>query len=451
MANVGRKPKPEPARLLVFELLTQVNREGAYANLRLPELLEQSTLNDRDRAFATELGYGTLRMQGKHDALISAKIDRPFAELDSGIVDILRMGIHQIFEMRVPDHAAVGETVEIARARLGESKASFVNALLRKSASDREFYLTYDQESTDPVHNFSIKYSHPEWEVRAFYDVLRDWSEVEALLQANNIPAVPQLIAWPGKSTTEELLAEGGSRIDGTQFGVLSEKMPGKYAAIRERRAGVQDRGSQIVSQIFLNTATSESPLQWLDMCAGPGGKASALYWFLTEYRSQDTFTANEPMAHRAALVGQVLPKERVVEYAGEDLPSRGITYDRILVDAPCTGLGALRRRPEARWRRTPTDLKELIQIQRNLLNAAAEIIRPEGFIAYVTCSPHILETQGQILEFQRKHPEFEVTSVEPYLPEGNPKAMVKEDGSLQLWTHRDLSDSMFMTLLRRR
>jgi 16S rRNA (cytosine967-C5)-methyltransferase len=110
-----------------------------------------------------------------------------------------------------------------------------------------------------------------------------------------------------------------------------------------------------------------------------------------------------------------------------------------------------LRRRPEARWRRTPTDLKELIQIQRNLLNAAAEIIRPEGIIAYVTCSPHILETQGQILEFQRKHPEFEVTSVEPYLPDGNPKAMVKEDGSLQLWTHRDLADSMFMTLLRRR
>ncbi len=450
MANVGRKPKPEPARLLVFDLLTQVNREGAYANLRLPELLEQSSLNDRDRAFATELGYGTLRMQGKHDALISAKIDRPFAELDSGIVDILRMGIHQIFEMRVPDHAAVGETVEIARARLGESKASFVNALLRKSASDRDFFLVYDEETTDPVHNFSIKYSHPEWEVRAFYDALRDWSEVEELLKANNVPAVPQLIAWPGKSTVEELLEEGGTRIDGTQFGVLSEKMPGKYAAIKERRAGVQDRGSQIVSQIFLNTATTERPLQWLDMCAGPGGKASAVYWYLSQHRSQDTFTANEPMAHRAALVGQVLPKEHIIEYDGEELPARGVMYDRILVDAPCTGLGALRRRPEARWRRTPSDLKELIQIQRELLNAAAQMVSPSGIIAYVTCSPHILETQGQILEFQRKHSEFEVLSIEPFLPAGNPQTLLKDDGSLQLWTHKDLSDSMFMTLLQR-
>ena len=450
MANVGRKPKPEPARLLVFDLLTQVNREGAYANLRLPELLEQSSLNDRDRAFATELGYGTLRMQGKHDALISAKIDRPFAELDSGIVDILRMGIHQIFEMRVPDHAAVGETVEIARARLGESKASFVNALLRKSASDRDFFLVYDEETTDPVHNFSIKYSHPEWEVRAFYDALRDWSEVEELLKANNVPAVPQLIAWPGKSTVEELLEEGGTRIDGTQFGVLSEKMPGKYAAIKERRAGVQDRGSQIVSQIFLNTATTERPLQWLDMCAGPGGKASAVYWYLSQHRSQDTFTANEPMAHRAALVGQVLPKEHIIEYGGEELPARGVMYDRILVDAPCTGLGALRRRPEARWRRTPSDLKELIQIQRELLNAAAQMVSPSGIIAYVTCSPHILETQGQILEFKRKHSEFEVLSIEPFLPTGNPQTLLKDDGSLQLWTHKDLSDSMFMTLLQR-
>ena len=450
MANVGRKPKPEPARLLVFDLLTQVNREGAYANLRLPELLEQSSLNDRDRAFATELGYGTLRMQGKHDALISAKIDRPFAELDSGIVDILRMGIHQIFEMRVPDHAAVGETVEIARAGLGESKASFVNALLRKSASDRDFFLVYDEETTDPVHNFSIKYSHPEWEVRAFYDALRDWSEVEELLKANNVPAVPQLIAWPGKSTVEELLEEGGTRIDGTQFGVLSEKMPGKYAAIKERRAGVQDRGSQIVSQIFLNTATTERPLQWLDMCAGPGGKASAVYWYLSQHRSQDTFTANEPMAHRAALVGQVLPKEHIIEYGGEELPARGVMYDRILVDAPCTGLGALRRRPEARWRRTPSDLKELIQIQRELLNAAAQMVSPSGIIAYVTCSPHILETQGQILEFQRKHSEFEVLSIEPFLPAGNPQTLLKDDGSLQLWTHKDLSDSMFMTLLQR-
>ena len=206
MANVGRKPKPDAARLLVFHLLTQVNRQGAYANLRLPELLAASALVERDRAFATELGYGTLRMQGKHDALIRRHIDRPFEEVDSGIVDILRMGIHQIKEMRVPDHAAVGETVEIARATLGESRASFVNAILRRASEDG----TFEEDLAkipDSKERLAATYSHPEWEVASFFDQLQDWEEVRKLLAANNQPVKPHLIAWPGRSTVNELLA----------------------------------------------------------------------------------------------------------------------------------------------------------------------------------------------------------------------------------------------------
>ena len=207
MANVGRKPKPEAARLLVFNLLTQVNRQGAYANLRLPELLASSSLEERDRAFATELGYGTLRMQGLHDELIKRHIDRSFDELDPGIVDLLRMGIHQVTQMRVPDHAAVGETVEVARATIGESRASYVNALLRKTTADTDFF---DDISAivDPKKRLAIMYSHPEWEVAAFFDQLQSWDDVEKLLQTNNVPVKPHLIAWPGRSTAEELIAE---------------------------------------------------------------------------------------------------------------------------------------------------------------------------------------------------------------------------------------------------
>ena len=215
MANVGKKPKAEPARLLVFHLLTQVNRQGAYANLRLPELLAESKLEERDRAFATELGYGTLRMQGKHDELIKRHIDRPFEEVDPGIIDILRMGIHQVKEMRVPDHAAVSETVEVARATIGESRASFVNAILRKTTAD----LSFEEDLakiTDVKKRLAITYSHPEWEVAAFYDQLRDWQRVEDLLAANNQPVKPHLIAWPGRSTPEELLAEGGELLEWT-------------------------------------------------------------------------------------------------------------------------------------------------------------------------------------------------------------------------------------------
>ena len=450
MANVGRKPKPEAARLLVFNLLTQVNRQGAYANLRLPELLASSSLEERDRAFATELGYGTLRMQGLHDELIKRHIDRSFDELDPGIVDLLRMGIHQVTQMRVPDHAAVGETVEVARATIGESRASYVNALLRKTTADTDFF---DDISAivDPKKRLAIMYSHPEWEVAAFFDQLQSWDEVEKLLHTNNVPVKPHLIAWPGRSSAEELIAEGGSRLDWTSYGVLSAKMPGAYLAIKERRAGVQDRGSQLVSQIFLNTADGDSPLAWLDMCAGPGGKASALYTSLVAERKSDTFTANEPSEHRARLVAQVIPKQNVSSYPGQELAALGQTYDRILIDAPCTGLGALRRRPEARWRRTPQDLKELVKVQRELLESGISLLNPDGLLAYVTCSPHILETKAQVLELLHRNKDIELRDIKPFLPEMVPSRVLTADGALQLWTHLDDADSMFMALFARR
>jgi 16S rRNA (cytosine967-C5)-methyltransferase len=449
VANVGRKPKPEPSRLLVFHLLTQVNRQGAYANLRLPELLSESNLEERDRAFATELGYGTLRMQGKHDALIKRHIDRPFEELDSGIVDLLRMGIHQLKEMRVPDHAAVGETVEIARATIGESKASFVNAILRKVSTDTDF-----ENDLLAIPDIKLRlatlYSHPEWEVGAFFDQLQDWQKVESLLIANNTPVKPHLIAWAGRSTQEELIAEGGELLEGTSHGVLSVKMPGSYTAVRERRAGVQDRGSQLVAQIFLNTAKDEPRnLSWLDMCAGPGGKASALFTDLLLNRENDSFMANEPSEHRARLVSHVIPGENVMIHPGQELPALGVKYDRIIVDAPCTGLGALRRRPEARWRRTPSDLKELVKIQRELLNSAISLLNPGGILAYVTCSPHLLETKAQVLETLHRNPNIALLNVSDYLPVGVATRTINSDGTLQLWTHEDDSDSMFLALFR--
>ena len=450
MANVGKRPNPDPARSLVFNLLTQVNREGAYANLRLPELFAQSKLSEQDRAFATELGYGTLRMQGLHDALISRHIDRPFGEVDPGIIDLLRMGLHQITQMRTPDHAAVGETVEVARAKIGESKASFVNAVLRKASTDSEF-LPSVQSIADDAKRLSILYSHPEWEVKAFHDQLRNWSEVEKLLMANNQPVKPHLIAWPGRSTPEELLAEGGSKLEWTTYGVLSAKMPGLYYAIKERRAGVQDRGSQLVSEIFARTGAGDGGLSWLDMCAGPGGKAAALYTQLAANRPNDSFTANEPSEHRARLVSQVIPSDRVISYPGQMLPTLGKKFDRILIDAPCSGLGALRRRPEARWRKTPAELKGLITIQRDLLQAGVELLNPGGILAYVTCSPHLLETKAQVLDLLHRNSEISLVNIEPFLTTHVPERVVTTDGTMQLWTHRDDSDSMFMALFGRK
>ena len=439
------RPKPSESRVLSYNLIHQVNREGAYANLRLPALLEASNLDERDRGFATELSYGTLRMQGKYDAIISKHVDRDLSKVDPAIIDILRMGLHEIYGMRTPEHASVSQTVDLARLIVGESTGAFVNAILRNALRDQSIP-TY----TDDAERLSIEYSHPRWIVQAFYDLTKDWNRVESILIADNEPAVPQLVAWPQRSTVDELITEGGQELSGTRYGVQADNPPYTYPAIRERRAGVQDRGSQIVSEIFLSTSAEVSQnLSWLDMCAGPGGKAAYIYHSLQTDRPQDDFTANEVSAHRAGLVAQVLPGENVIVGAGQDL-SEARKFDRIMVDAPCTGLGALRRRPEARWRRSIQDLKELVVIQRELLDAAVRLLAEGGLIAYVTCSPHIAETRLQTADFLYRHKDFEILDIAPWIPRGYEGARLG-DGSLQLWTDIDNADSMFMSIFKRK
>ena len=446
-----KKPKPDQARLLAFHLLTMVNREGAYANLRLPELLAKSNLEQRDRAFATELSYGTLRLQGRYDSIIRQKIDRPLTELDTKIHDLLRLGLHQIDYMRTPDHAAVSATVELARFVAGESKASYVNAILRAITREPQLVEELDRQAQDPTpQTLSAAYSHPEWIVRAFYDQLKSWEQVQELLEADNTPVAPHLVAWPGKSTPEELIAFGGVRLTQGSFAVESEKMPDEYLAIKERRAGVQDLGSQMITETFFNTSklNAAQNLSWLDMCAGPGGKAALLYNLIEIIRPEDKFQANELQEHRLDLVARVVPRAKVSNFDGREVAKFDKKYHRMLLDAPCTGLGALRRRPEARWRRTPEDLKNLVTLQRELLNSAYELLEPGGIIAYATCSPHIAETLGQVLDFTHSHKDMKILDASEF--EHLPSGGVKPDGTIQLWTHKHQTDSMFMALLQK-
>ena len=205
--NTFKAPKPESSRLLAFDLLTEVNRNEGYSNLLLPQALNASELDERDRSLVTELLYGTIRMQGKHDWVLAQISDRPWDEVDPGIVDVARLGVHQLHEMRVPDHAAVASTVEVARKRLGESKASFVNALLRNvTRTSQEQWFAPLALINDPVERLSIQYSHPTWIASAYYDLLKDWSEVEVALSINNEAAIPTLVSWPGISSQQDLI-----------------------------------------------------------------------------------------------------------------------------------------------------------------------------------------------------------------------------------------------------
>ena len=442
--NTFKSPKPDAARLLAFDLLTEVNRNEGYSNLLLPQALNASKLDDRDRSLVTELLYGTIRMQGKHDWVLAQISDRPWSEVDPGIVDICRLGVHQIHEMRIPDHAAVAATVEVARKRIGESKASFVNALLRSVTrkSIEEWFAPLNQ-MTDVVERFAIQFSHPEWIVSAYYDLLKNWDEVELALKINNEAATPTLVSWPGFSTQQDLIDIGGEPTEFSPYGVHWKGNPGALDLIKSRKIGVQDEGSQLVAAVFAKVAQGSS---WLDLCAGPGGKAALLSSIA---RQRDIrFTANEVSAARAVLVTQVVHGDRVLVSDGRTIGSSAEKFDAILIDAPCTGLGALRRRPEVRWRRTLQDLRALTQLQRELVESAIQALRPGGVLGYATCSPHLAETSIQVADIKKKHLELQQVIVDEYLPSSLVGAT--RDGAMSLWTHKHGTDAMYLALFRK-
>jgi 16S rRNA (cytosine967-C5)-methyltransferase len=346
--------------------------------------------------------------------------------------------------MRVPDHAAVAATVEVARKRIGESKASFVNALLRsvtrKSIEDWFSPLAAIQ---DPVERLSITYSHPEWIVSAYFDLLKNWDEVEAALRINNEAATPTLVSWPGYSTQEDLINIGGEPTDFSPFGAHWKGNPGSLDLIKARKIGVQDEGSQLVAQVFSKAAEGN---KWLDLCAGPGGKAALLSAIARERGIN--FTANEFSSARAELVKQVVHGDRVLVSDGRMIAQTGEKFDAILIDAPCTGLGALRRRPEVRWRRTLQDLRALTQLQRELIQSAIQALNPGGLLGYATCSPHLAETSIQIADIKKSNPDVEQVSVESFLPQGLENAV--RDGAMSLWTHKHGTDAMYLALFQK-
>ena len=423
------------ARQLAFEALIEVEESGAYSNLLLPKLLSKSELPKVDKAFAAELVYGSLRLKARHDLYISKASTRSLEDIDTKVLIVLRLGVHQLKEMRVPSHAAINETVELAKRVAGKSTGGFVNALLRKidDFSMEDLVLPSDMQA-----RLAAEYSHPEWIVSSYFDSLKNQVEVERLLRANNLPARPTLIAWPGRSTQNELVEAGANVIEGSVVAASYDGDPGDIDAIRERRAGVQDLGSQIVVEKFLRTY--QPGLRWLDLCAGPGGKAAYLSSYINLHEGE--FIANEISSERAKLVTQVVEKSEVINHDGRNLPSEIGSFDRILIDAPCTGIGALRRRPEVRWRRTLQDLKNLTTLQSELMDAAALHLKSEGVLAYVTCSSHQAETKFQIRSFLKRNMEFSRVPIED--------SRADAEGDLQLWPHRDNCDAMFLSMLQK-
>lgn len=448
----GRPATPAPdSRSVALAVMAAVRDRAAYANLALPAELRRARLDTRDAALATELTYGTLRAQGLLDRIIALAAARGVEELDPPVLDIVRLGTYQLLFTRIGAHAAVDTSVEAARSAGLSRAGAFVNAVLRKvSAKDLESWRSDLRAGvTDPVAALSVGTAHPEWIVRAFAEALgAAATELPDLLAADDERPKVHLAARPGEITAEELALVTGGREGGlSPYAVhLESGDPGALDPVREGMATVQDEGSQLVALAAARApVTGPDGGRWLDLCAGPGGKAVML-GALAEIEGA-TLTGVEVSQHRADLTRAAtrgLPVE-VHRVDGRD-PGLEPGFDRVLLDAPCSGLGALRRRPEARWRKTAADIPPLTTLQRELLDSALRLVRPGGVVLYATCSPHLSETVSVVRDATRRG-DVELLDVREILPEVE---QVGDGPWLQLWPHRHGTDAMFAAALRR-
>jgi len=447
----------DSARLAAYRVLEAVGLQDAYANLALPEALARHRLEGRDAAFATELAFGTLRMRGLLDAVIASAAGREVARIDPQARDVLRLGAYQALCMRVPPHAAVATSVAMAH-EVAPRAAGFVNAVLRRIA-ERELQDWIGAVAPDPAADrlgyLSVAQSHPRWIVSALAQSLRRAPGGEAglpdLLAIDNTPAQVTLAVRPGLADAEQVRRQvGGLPGRWSPFAVrLAGGDPGAIAGVRGGTIGVQDEGSQLMVQALVAADVPGRDDRWLDLCAGPGGKAALMAAIAAQRGAR--LTALELHEHRVRLVRSALrriPGEPVVEQADATKEGwRQASADRVLVDVPCTGLGVLRRRPESRWRRVPDDLAVLAPLQRALLNAALDAVRPGGVVAYVTCSPHIAETDLVVADVVRRRGDATVERAADLLP-AVPDAA---DGDfVRLWPHVHDTDGMFLAVLRR-
>jgi 16S rRNA (cytosine967-C5)-methyltransferase len=445
-------------RALAFELLRRVEEDDSYANLLLPKLLEDAKVDSRDAGFIQELSFGALRNRLFYEKVIEIASSREIKSIDAHALIVLLLGAHQILGMRVPAHAAINESVNLAKEKASKSAVGFVNAVLRRvSEKSRDQWITKVGDSAESQdERLSFIYSHPLWIVKSLRAALESrglGESIEGLLVADNTAAKVSVAALPGFANVEEL-SDIGTRGSASPIGMELSVPPSRVPQIQAGHVRVQDQGSQLAVLTLLAAETTIDDTRWLDICAGPGGKAALMSAVATQ-RSV-LFEANEVSLHRAKLVEQALDpisKVKVSIGDGRNIGASGERYSRVLLDAPCTGLGALRRRPESRWRKKPTDIPELSKLQKDLFEASWDALLPGGVLGYVTCSPHLSETTALVTWAESKFRDnIELLPANDILNEINPDLGLDTGfRTAQLWPHIHGTDAMFIALFRKK
>lgn len=445
-----------PARRAAFEILRRVEDERAYAASLLSTV--DRDLSASDRALCYELVLGVLRWQLWLDRVLEHFAKRRLEKVDLPVRLSLRIGLYQLcFLSRIPPSAAVNESVNLVRAAGLRSAASFTNAILRRAAREAQ----YDpaENVSNPIEKLAISTSHPAWLIERWVSAL-GFEEAGSLARANNEPA-----ALSFRLTAKNISGDGDAQriIDQLNAaGVAVERSritPGSWRVNGQRPAllrdlasaglvYLQDEASQLVAH-FLDAQAGD---RVLDVCAAPGSKTT----HISALAPQAIIVAGDPHEHRLRILRELAATQDInpllAEYdATEPLPFAPDSFDRVLVDAPCSGTGTLRRNPEIRWRLNAADITELAAKQSRVLERAAEMVRPGGRLLYSTCSLEIEENEAVAKSFATEHPEFE--QLLPAAPV-NSYGVVKLGagaGSIRTWPHLHDVDGFFMIAFQRR
>ncbi|HHW12350.1 MAG TPA: 16S rRNA (cytosine(967)-C(5))-methyltransferase RsmB [Firmicutes bacterium] len=406
--------KKTSGRRLALDALLAIAEEGAYANRILNSLFTKEQPDEKEKRLATELVLGTLRHRSRLDFLLNRLLTKELSGLPVAIREVLRLSLYQLIFTNHPAYAVVNEAVALTKAGKYRGLSRLVNGVLRN-------YLRRQQEleqalpdfAQDPVGHLTIVHSHPRWLVERW---IRRWGEemTHRLVEANNAPAPLSVRTNTLRINRDELLAAM------TKAGIEAEPVPTIPEAIRVKSGQeltsnplwtegyfyIQDEASMLVAHLL----APEPGMVIADLCAAPGGKTTHLAQLMNNL---GRIYALDQFEHKTALIAENARRLGIgiIEPLTTDArcwrPAEPV--DGILLDAPCTGTGVIRRRPDIRWRRQPDDLAQLVPLQQELLNHAASLLRPGGRLVYSTCSLEREENEEQITRFLAAHPEFRV------------------------------------------
>jgi len=456
-----RRRAPASAREGALQVLYAVEEEGAYANLVLDQVLREAPLAKSERALMTELAYGVLRWRLTLDRALEPLLKYPLAELTPWIRNILRLGVYQLlFLDRIPEAAVCNEANKLAHRYGHRGVAGLVNGVLRSFIRQGKKVPCPSPEE-DPAENLAVRFSHPQWVVERWLKRY-GWEETFALCAANNQPAgnwlrtntlrltregLAALLRQQGLSVVESARVPEGLRVDNlTSWRELQDKSPGNGLNFY-----IQDESSMAVAHAL-------SPLPGetvIDACAGVGGKTTHLAQLM---RDQGRILAFDVHAHKLAVLSSTAAKMGISIIEEYELDARllherwGGQADRVLVDAPCSALGVLRRRPDVRWRREEQDIEELSRLQKEILAAAGRCVREGGVLVYTACTLEPEENEEAVEALLASQP-FVYDDLNPCFPgrgwtEDDRQQMKR--GFFYLFPHRHGTDGFFIARLRR-